>query len=315
MLAGAGACGDDNGASPVEPVTPPSPGLEVPTDVLRVKNGEALTLQVTQGGGDYNVFSLDPSVATATIVDGQIEIQGVEVGQTAIIVSDSGGYYRKVPVSVYVYETITIDKTEIDLVALLGNVAFASAQVTQGNGGYSIASSDTRVTAMIADDGSIAMSATSKPDDYTATLTVTDKSGLTATILVTVKASYEPFTEEDLADIKADATRTYILDGYQSNYMGYGKSVNADNGDGTISYGWQYAPISWLTYRFKITFTGDKTVGKKTDALLDYTMYMGDTYNVPIDLEIIQADATNIWGVFTFVLDEAIHYGYFRDTL
>jgi hypothetical protein len=313
LLTGLAACSDDDKKIEIE--TPQSPKLELGIESLKVKNGADQTVEIKQGGGDYNVFSLDPDVATAELSGEQLQIHGVADGMTAIIISDNGGYYKKVPVSVYTYDGLTFDTSELEITALLGKVAMGTANVTQGNGGYFITSSDARVTAMIADNGEIAVSATTKPDDYEATLTVTDKSGFTATLTVRVKASLEPFTEEDLAELKASDTRTYTLDGSQSTYMNYGTSLNAVGEDGTIVYGWEYAPISWLKYSYKLSFKGENTVGKKSDARLVYSMYGGTSYDEPVDLEIIQINDTHVWGVFTFVKDDVLHYGYFCDTI
>lgn len=303
---GFAGCSDDDELPAVENNTE----LELGVESLRVKigNENRTPLNIKQGSGEYNAFALDTAVAKVYVENEQVVIEGISNGETLIVISDKGGFYRKLPVYIYTTDVLTLDQSEVALVTKLGHIGTVDNHITAGNGGYTVESDNPAVSAVITEDGEITISAKSKPESFTATLTVKDCTNLSATVTVTVGSTTIAFTDEELTELKADATRRYYLDGKSDSYISWGSSINAESEGGVVTYGWQY----YSYYQYKLTFTGGKTVGKKTEGSFSSKGSLG-TYNENIELEIIQNDGTNVWGVFTFTKDDVLHYGNFCD--
>ena len=300
----------------------PNPGgEEAPEFVLgqesiKVKIGSEnkATVDVKQGGGEYNAFILDARIAKTEIVDGVIKVEGLANGQTFLMVSDKYSRYRKLPVSVYTTDKLQLSHETFDLITLLGYSKTLKANVVLGNGGYEVMSDNPAVSVSVNEAGEISMKATSKKEDFTANITVTDCTGLTANIVVTVKASLEPFTTEELEAIKADNSRRYYYRGRRTDDYDV-EYVNTTIDDGKIRYGWNL----WGSYYHYMDFMGDKTEGVKEGATFSVSSWIvSDKYSgQAVTLKIIKNDGTNLWGVFSFVDEEReiLCSGYFCDTV
>ena len=300
----------------------PNPGgEEAPEFVLgqesiKVKIGSEnkATVDVKQGGGEYNAFILDARIAKTEIVDGVIKVEGLANGQTFLMVSDKYSRYRKLPVSVYTTDKLQLSHETFDLITLLGYSKTLKANVVLGNGGYEVMSDNPAVSVSVNEAGEISMKATSKKEDFTANITVTDCTGLTANIAVTVKASLEPFTTEELEAIKADNSRRYYYRGRRTDDYDV-EYVNTTIDDGKIRYGWNL----WGSYYHYMDFMGDKTEGVKEGATFSVSSWIvSDKYSgQAVTLKIIKNDGTNLWGVFSFVDEEReiLCSGYFCDTV
>ncbi|WP_321332846.1 hypothetical protein [uncultured Bacteroides sp.] len=305
-------CGDDDDNVP-KPTEDEVPEFVLAQDLIKVKIGpdNKVNVDVKEGGGEYNAFILDSSVATAEVTDGVIKVEGLQNGQTSLIVSDKYSRYRKVPVSVYTTDTLKLSTVSFDLVTPLGNSATSKANVVLGNGGYAAVSDNSAVSVSVDEDGEISMAATSKKDEYTANVTVTDCSGLSASIAVKVTASLEPFSDEDLATIMSDNTRRYYYNNSRidASYYTY---LNQKTDDGKQRYGWDYYGYYWCY----VDFAGDKFVGDKEDGNFVYHTWSSEV-NTPVTLKIVKNDGTNIWGIFSYVNDaeEKLYAGYFCDAV
>lgn len=309
---------------------PSSDGEEAPEFVvgqesIKVKIGpeNKVTMNVEQGGGEYSAFILDENIAKAEMVDGAIRVEGFANGQTSLIISDKYSRYRRVPVSVYTTDVLQLSTEKLDLKFPLGHSGMQSANVVLGNGEYVITSDNPAVKVSIDAEGVISMTATSKKETYTANITVTDCTNLSANIAVTVVATMDPYTEKELDAIKENSERVYSLNGSEDSNQSYADFVNEVLEDGKLRYGWIYENWGTLYGKYYIDFEGDKSVGVKKNALFSYynmwSNYYGlkDYENQPITLEIIKNDGTNIWGVFSFVdeEDEKLIFGHFCDTV
>ena len=288
------------------------PELQFGAEAITVKIGSENTysLDIKQGGGEYNVFSLNDEIATAKLVGDKIFIEGVANGTTSVIVSDKNGFYRKLSVKVYTTETMTLKDYNFELTTILGNSDIVTTNVILGNGGYQVTSDNKKVEAKVTEDGIITIIGTSKMDTFTATVTVTDVSGLSAFIKLTIKSSTDPYPAEKLAEIKNNSSQRYFLGELEVGQSYFTYLNTQDNGQQL--YGWDY----WGFYYFKLWFTGDKSVGKKKDGKFSFSYFTPGEYNKePVDFEIIKNDGTNIWGIFTFIKDEKLVYGYFCDEI
>lgn len=208
---GFAGCSDDDDMP--NPSGEEAPEFVLGQESIKVKIGSEnkATVDVKQGGGEYDAFILDTRIAKAEIADGIIKVEGLANGQTFLMVSDKYSRYRKLPVNVYTTDKLQLSHETFDLITLLGNSKTLKANVVLGNGGYEAMSDNPAVSVSVNEAGEISMKATSKKEDFTANITVTDCTGLTANIAVTVKASLEPFTTEELEAIKADNSRRYYF--------------------------------------------------------------------------------------------------------
>lgn len=195
-------CSDDETPHSVEEKIPE---FVLGQESIKVKVGQEnkVTVNIKQGGGEYNAFILDAKVATAEVVNGVIKVDGLVNGQTFLMISDRYNRYRKLSVSVYTTDKLQLSHETFDLITLLGNSNTLKANVILGNGGYKVISDNSAVAVSVNEAGEISMTATSRKEEFKANITVTDCTGLTANIVVTVKASLEPFNAEELEAIKA----------------------------------------------------------------------------------------------------------------
>jgi hypothetical protein len=252
---------------------------------------------------------MDTTIAQIYRSNGEAQVKGIRNGQTTLIISDNGGYYKKFPVSVYTTDVLELDMTDAELEAGLGRTAQCNASVITGNGGYTGTTDNTDVTVQVSDDGAIVIKAKTKHDTYTAKVTITDVTGLSASINLSVKSNMVPFTDAELEAIMSTNTRRYYIDGTPFEFITSGTTINKEDVNGVVQMGQDF-----YGYNVMVTFTGGKSVGKKTDATFTYNFYSGTTYNnEPVELEVIKNDGTNLWGIFSFLKDDYLHAGYFCD--
>lgn len=312
---GFAGCSDDDD-EPTADGGKEAPEFVLGQESIKVKIGaeNKVTVDVKQGGGEYDAFILDARIAKAEIVDGVIKVEGLANGQTSLMVSDKYNRYRKMAIGVYTTDKLQLSDETFDLITVLGNSKTLKANVVLGNDGYEVKSDNPAVSVSINEEGEISMTATSKKADFTATVTVTDCTGLSASIAVTVKASLVAFTDEELEAIMADNSVRY--------YFGHTKTndydvdyINTAIEDGKLRYGWNL----WGSYFYYIDFAGDKSVGAKEDAAFTISSWSvsGEYAEQPATLEIIKNDGTHIWGIFSFINDEQekLYTGYFCDTV
>lgn len=303
---------DENKEAPIDNY----PELQLATESLRFKAGSEnkVTLDIVQGSGEYNAFSLNTEIAKVSIENDQIIVEGISCGETSIVISDKSGSYRKIPVFTYT-EVITFDVDKVELVTKLGSPGSTTFNIILGNGGYTVTSDNNKVSATVMEKGEIIVTSTSGLDEFNATLTITDSNGVSGELPVTVKYTMEPYSEKELEQLKANPTRNYVFDEkpdeLNSINSAYTKFTNTTAEDGTITYGWSSG-----SFKYNISFKGDKTVGRKTDALLTFNVYRQTKYTgQSINLEIIKNDGVTIWGVWSFIEENVLQSGYFCDSV
>ena len=281
------ACNDDDNDEPVYVVggnTAETPDIQFSTDTVRVKIGEEnrAALPIASETGGIKALSLDPAVADIVDVDGVPMIEGFKNGLCGVMVSDANSNYKKLVVSVCTIEQIQLSTDAMTFLTPLGGSATSTeASVVLGNGGYTVVSDNPKVVASIdSETGVISVTATSGMNPFTATLTVTDISGLTAYLKVTVEASFEPFTPSKLQEIK-DMTESAVWadckdpsDGNEPYYYdwrsyGYGSWLDSTEGD-TSTIGWWYINSRGVDYGgIKIDYPANAAV----DAEVEGTLY------------------------------------------
>lgn len=297
------------------------PDMVIDAEAIRAKIGTPQLIPVTAGAGDYKAYSLDPAVCEVINNPDGSFIDGKKNGMTSIIVSDAAGNYKRVPVSVYTTDVMSLETTAVDLVATLGYSATTTAKVAVGNGGYTVLSDNLAVTATIDEEtGAMNISATSKMQEYTATLTVKDITGLEAKFTVTVKATFDPFVQSELDNLinytgKGDCS----LDGYQPYYFRYFNSYNygtfeSTDTDGTTKFGWAYRTYSSMFIYYPSTAqVGEEVTGRAAfEGAYDGYSAGGKQSYTDGKVKILLDDATKKVVIF-WKIDEAaekLHRGY-----
>lgn len=234
-MAGFTSCSDDD--------APASPTDLVLAADTRVKIGpeNRVLLPIESGNGDYRAFSLAPEIADVVNENGQYYIEGFKNGTARVVVSDGANNYKQMVVSVYTTENMTLSHEEYTFVTPMGiSSKTKECAVSLGNGGYTIESDNDKVVATIdPESGEITMEATSGKEEYVALVTVTDCSGLTATMNVTVTPTFDAFTQSDIDELMAATSNDYFIQcsefPYNKNYdlQYYGESYHkwADEAD------------------------------------------------------------------------------------
>lgn len=307
------ACNDDDNDEPVYVVggnTTETPDIQFSSDTVRMKIGEEnrAALPIASETGGINAFSLDPAVADIVDVDGVPMIEGFKNGLCDVMVSDDNNNYKKFVVSVYTTEQMQLSTDALTILTPLGGSATSTeASVVLGNGGYSIVSDNPKVTASITPEtGEISITVTSKVDPYSATLTVTDISGLSADLKVTVEASFDPFTPAQLQEIMdmtesaawadckdpSDENEPYY---YGWRNYGYGSWLDSTEGD-TSTVGWWYINSRGVDYGgIKIDYPANAAVDAEVEGTLcfqysDSRLY--DLYKYEGNAKVLVDDAT-----------------------
>lgn len=292
-LVGFSSCSDDDNDGPVVPGS--DTDLVLAEGTTRVKIGEEnrVALPIESGAGQYNAFSLNPDVADIYFDEaGTPFIEGFKNGSTQIVVSDASGKYKKLPVAVYTTDQLTLTHTDFNFETPLGiEVSNSEAGVALGNGGYEIASDNEKVVAAIEpENGAITLRARSGKDEYVATVTVTDQTGLTAEMKVTVTPTFDPFTAEELEELtnnpeedcyilspQIPSNRNYDFDGWGRSYGTWKDAVE----DGNYVFGWWELWYGTDYGGHYIIYPATATVGQEVDATYKYKYNYSWSSNLP----------------------------------
>lgn len=211
----------------------------------------------------------------------------VPVGETATLtIKDGGGDYK----------VINEDTT----------IVSGKVTVTSGNGGYKWESKAPEVAKVksISDDGVITVEGLS---EGATEIVITDMMGLTQSITVKISVTDIPFTDEEKAEIMKSTTKIITWDD-KKNWDGYGPCT-VSVVDGKRCAGWNYYDYYYcLAY-----FTGDLSVGKKTDGnlKLKFGWQEPETTYDDVDIEILKREGGVVWGIMSKLQDNYLHTGYF----
>ena len=305
---GMAGCSDENEKE--KEIVSPLPGLKIKEGSVRVKIGadNKVGIDILEGGDEYHVFSTDEDVVTAEIIGKKISLEGKSVGEAVIVLSDKNSKYLKFPVSVYLTDKIKLSQEEVEMEILMGHRKSTKIKVSEGNGGYKVESDNPNIKTSVTEEGEITVNATAAEESFTGSVTVKDKGGVAASFTVKVSVTTKPFSDGLLAEIKSGNKTCYFFDGEDL--------MSKNNGDafkelknGKYLYGWKW----YERYKFQLSFKPDLQVGKKTEAAIEIStrdLWLAET---AVDLEIIQNDGKKVWGIFSFLKNGIIHYGYFCD--
>lgn len=292
---------DDDGKNDI-PVVKETPELNISEESINVIVDKETSVEIIQGGSEYNAFSLNPEIAIAKVEDNQVTISGKSRGNTFIIVSDQSGQYKKFPVTAY-YDKLTLDQEHVDIEIPNGAPGEATVRVLLGNGGYSVTSDNNEILSVSISGDYVVITATKEGD---ATVIVKDAMGMEGCFTVHTTISTSPYTKQELEKIKNSSQVRYEFEKYKPSLSRATLYNTMENG--MHKYGW-----STYSEHLLIWFSGDKSVGKKEKAFLSqftWEDYTTQYTNEPIILEIIKNDGKKIWAVYT-VESNGMSYGYF----
>ncbi|TYK34554.1 hypothetical protein [Bacteroides pyogenes] len=286
------------------------PELKVKENSVRIKVGaeHRVSVDILEGGNEYNVFSTDEDVVSAEIVDKKISLEGKSVGEAVVVLSDKNSKYLKFPVSVYLTDQIKFSQEEVEMEILAGHRKSAKIKVSEGNGGYKVESGNPNIEASVTEEGEITINVTAPKEPFIGSVTVKDKGGISASFTVKVTITTEPFSEALLAEIKSEDKTRYIYDGEDLMSKADGDPFR-ELENGKFLYGWKWFERD----KFQISFKSDLQIGKKTEAAIEILTKSLQLEKTPVDLEVIQNNGKKVWGVFRFSKNGIIHYGYFCD--
>lgn len=297
-LAGFTSCSDDEPADNTPTLPEPEVSNPIVTDSesLKVKIGteNAVPINVTDGGGEYKAYSLDPTVADVFVgTDGKNYVEGFKNGTATVVITDAANQYKTIPIMVYTTDVLQVSTTDLQFNVPMGKSGSTKdVYVTLGNGQYSIESDDSHVSGTInSETGEATITATAGSAEYTATVTISDVSGLTADVKVNVIPSFDPFTDADIQDILAISTNTIRIEhpdassysplyfSYYPNTASYWKDEDAD---GNHTFGWWYSYTStWGNYDYGgmyLIYPAGTTVGQEVDGTCKFQYYSTSYY-------------------------------------
>lgn len=305
-LTGFTSCSDDDDDNAPAPVQKEE--LSAASDAVRVKIGEENRVPVSSlilsGNGEYSAYSLNPEVVDiVTGEDGQIYVQGVKNGNASLVISDAASSYLRIPVSVYTTDVMSLNNTSVALEGKMGSyLTNDDCAVVEGNGEYSIESNVTSITPSIdPETGEISIQAKATSAEYTAVLTVSDISGLTATINVTVTPTFDAFTADDLAALMAKTSNDFAYNGGQPGFA-YRNTIAESTANGNIKFGFLYTSSSWwgtsTYYNCQIEYPAGTAVGTEVDGAIYYTNGSSTQTSYKGKVKLLADDATKrvaIW--------------------
>lgn len=293
----------------------------------KVKIGTDTRYEITDAGVT-SVESLQPTVAEVVEENGKFYVFGKANGVANIKIMADGNI-KQYAFSVYTTDKLKLNQTTLAFTAPMGIAATnVDVEVSEGNGQYEVSSNDPRVTATIGyNDGILTIKAKPGKTAFSAVLTVSDCTGLTADLKVDVTPTFDPFTQEDINGILVQNTSTLYgqckdpSDGTQPYYFRWWKSY----GYGTYTFntsGSDYELGWWMNQYgnnyggLKVTYPSSATVNQEVSAKLNYqysviTWY--DNYEYNGTAKILEDNATRIVVIFWNVdMDnECINRAYF----
>ena len=274
------------------------------TDV-RVVVGVTTTVDIIEGNGDYTAFSLNEDIATVELVDNKININALTNGRTTIVVSDKNNNYKSIAM-VSFYEEIILKEQNVEIKMRVGNNGTKKVTVLGGNGGYIATSEDPDIASVSVEKNDIIIVG---KKEGTVNISIVDQLDVETMITATVVTTTKAYEGEELEELKNDSSQRFFFDGSYSTDGSYSSNIPINTVEGEYNvYGWDYYGYSYQ----KVYFKGDKSVGKKEDALFTFNEWRTPVHDrVPIDFEIVKNDGVSFWAIFSFIQNGKLFYGYF----
>ncbi len=298
--------------------------VDLASDRVKIGADTREPLPVDPAKGEYTAESLDENYAT--VVD-NTSIEGLKNGKARIKIVQGETVYQYT-YSIYTTDVLKLTQDELTFSVPMGlSSSNTAVSVAEGNGEYTVTSDNPDVTASISyTTGQLTINATSRKAEYTATLTISDCTGLTAELKVIVSPTYDPFTQDDINEILAitenkvfgqvkdpsDGTEPYYMIYY--TWYGYGTWFNSvENSKRTV--GWWMNMWGSDYGGLTIEFPADAEVDTEVNGTLAYqystsVWYPKYTYDGTVKMleDNDQRTVTIFWNVD--MENERINRGY-----
>ncbi len=301
LFLGLVACSDDENGQAVQfPELPESQPLVLDVNSTEVLVDGTTNVKITKGAGEYKVVSLNPEIATVSMQDGGLTIAGVKRGKTAVLITDAANQYKSLEV-VSKYGAIQLEMDPVVVGKKLGHNNTAKIDIVKGNGNYTCASATDLFDARIEGEQLVIVAKA----EGTANVTLTDETGLTLEVPVTIENTTVPYSGKELAAIMDNSETRYYFDGRSSVY--YVTHYNLVDGAYNVrGYKWS------SNVTLKLFYSGDHSVGKKEGSLItNYVRYStSNVENHTVDFEIVKNDGKTVWAVFSYVENGKLYYGF-----
>lgn len=304
------ACSDDDEPGYPQPNPVETSELAFDKDTVKVGVHETATFTITQGAGDYRLITEDSTIASATLEGNVVTVTSQRKGITGLVISDAKGGYKRILVK-SMYMNMVLDKNEVNVGMKLGHTdGIANVKVLEGNGSYQAVSADESIAKIqrIVGDSMVVIQGVA---NGTTTVTITDMMGLTQTVNVTVATTTVAYSDDEKQELLADNEVHWTWDERKTTGSWYQFTHGtADDGRTTVYYAYN---TTWyhMTYA-QVWFTGDLSVGEKSNGRIYYdSSWNGYDYTEGVKVEIIKNDGEKVWGIFSVIKDDYLHYGNF----
>jgi hypothetical protein len=298
-------CGSDESG---EPAAETEKTIALDKDAVDIQINGNGAAQILEGNGDYNAFSLNDSLVAVTISGNTLQIQAYgKVGSTGIIVSDKNTQLKLLPVTVYQYDKISLEKSAVDVECKLGNKKEIRIKLLESNGECTALSGDETVATAQSADSVIVITAQGKAGSTD--IVLTDESKRQTIVRVNATTTVIPYDDSELETVKNRTTVPYFMHNGQASSTYYTYLNTVENGMNVSGYDY------YNFYILKIYYPGDKSVGEKQGCKISYTNvpYLDSSDGI-VDLEyfnIVKNDGTKIWAVYSLIENNALKWGYF----
>lgn len=306
-----GGCSDD--ADPIVDVKTEFPELLIDGNNIDVAIGGTVPLNILQGAGEYNAFSLEKDIVDVEVKDNEIFLKGISIGRTSIMVLDQSGACKLVDVASF-YDKIILSKDEIVVKLKIGEKGKGAFDIQGGNGDYRITTEENQdiiSELRISNENHVSFDVLQVG---TTTLTITDKMERTALLKVIVEETSYPYSPEEIKEIKNKTSKGFRYMSDIPLQIFEGKIYdNQTADDGRIFYKME-SLLDWDPLNFRIDFRGDLSVGVKEEATLNYDYK--DLVDQEIKFEIIKNNDKLIWAIYYYIDTDhnnkrELKYGYF----
>ena len=282
--------------------------LKVEADTIKMEVNATTSLNITDGGGEYKVFSENPDIVEASVNNNVVTVTSLKKGKTGLVISDAQGNYKRVLVK-SMYMSMTLDKSELNVGIKLGHKdGIDTVKVTAGNGGYTATVANTAIAKAVVKEGNIIVTALT---GGTTTVTVTDIMGLTQTFTVTVNVTTVAFTDKEKQQIVSNLSRNYVAwdDTFADSNSEWSGDYTLVKSDGDNVVSWDYYNYYYINFHLG----ADLSVGVKQNCKVTAKPSWSSpatTYD-NATAEILKNDGQRVWGIVYVVKDNYLHLGYF----
>lgn len=286
---------------------------------LAVEGGENLDVEIrteisvniSQGGGDYEAFSLNKEVVDVKLEGTQLLISGKKIGKSSIVITDSNNKNIRINVTVFA-PAIRVDKSSVEILYPYGDVASSVVNILEGNGKYNISINNEDIGVELQE--TMIRITTKTQEQEEGVITVSDGRGLVVEIPVKTESTRIPYAnKEEREAIMADGELRFIF--YVSNKKNDDLSSYDILNSGSL-YGWD----DWDHLKLQLN-ENDVSVGMKENVTIDCNVGDWDAGRVRLKkqvldyFEIIKNDGVHIWAVYGIVCNvkntERLVYGHF----